>query len=476
MRSLELGLWALMAVVVVGGCAKKRPLPPRGEMVGTVELSPGLGRYLDTRYNLRGDKHCLMVVELSEDRGTALEISHGDCPAGNALAEKPVATLMIWGGWSPADSVPGKPMLLLAGDKPASVDNHPVGFLTTDHVPGINEPPHFKVTDLCTPAVNTAPVGHPDPSRYWHCTLAVDAGQGLLTGIRTNRYLTLAHAMVVRAEGLTAKVGTMETTIGTMQMEIADLRTKYEAMNKILTKWKDELKIEEVIPKLQKAVDEVLPKAITDAVKALDTKLQNEYLKNLETKLRDAFKAADEKVIADLRSEILAAVKDEKGDSSDLAKAIKARFDAAIQKALADGKTALAQELAKFKKDQLDTSYLKLADVEKEVKKLLKTAEDNAAAAKDAADKLTKGEVVPKNVKLALSESLLAAKRALLAALQVELYIKQGQLEKVKGTADEARVKEEIEGSDGKGGLKKRIADVEAEIKKLEGEIAGLKK
>lgn len=476
MQFVKLGACLVLAGFVVLGCAKKRPTPPRGEVVGTIEVEASLADTLSNTYRLSVAKHCGLVVELSEGRGTVVEIGEGECPANNGLIANPIVTLKIWGGWSPNESVPGKDLLLLAGNAVSAGDNVPVGVISTDHMAGSTEPAEFEMTELCTKRINTPRDATKDSKHpsYWTCKLNVEPKDGVLKGITTNRYMTLTHSLVYTETGVVARVGALEVKMGEAQNKLTTLTTNFTALENSLTAYA-EGKVAEVksplVLALIKGVDAKIAAAITAAKAAIKTEYEAHFNDQV-TKVLDkkyALKTEVTTAVAALRTEILAAFNDKDGklvDKNEIAKAIKGRVDAILAAAKTASEQTFAAEMAKLK---LDEKYLKLADLAKKVEDALKgpaikkLAEDAVAKAKEDLEK--SGKLVTQKP---VMQALLAAKEANLVATRLEHAFKQEALEKAKGTPKEEGVKKEVEA------VEARVKALEAEIKKLKEDLAKL--
>ncbi len=137
----------LSLLVLVAGCAKKKDLPPRGNLIGSAEFSPQLqfdlqsalqtdGKILD----LKG--HCMQMVERNDGQ-KVVEISVGNCPANGLVdALNIIASMKVY-----SEVEPGETTYLVMGNSPVLDQNTDVALFK--NITEDSKSPLYQIESLC---------------------------------------------------------------------------------------------------------------------------------------------------------------------------------------------------------------------------------------------------------------------------------------------------------------------------------------
>lgn len=426
---------ALVALLVVSGCAKKKAAPPRGTLLGNVIVHEPLAATLFSEAGFNPKSECFQLVELNDkNKMKVVEISHGTCPEFG-ISDESHSQLKVWGA---VDAQSGAENYLTMGTSSYALENTPVGLMKSYKRTPLpkNGVPTFDIIQLCSSNGRMNLAGY--------CKLVSDA-KGALVKIDYDRFATLDRALLnmgltnlenadfIKKEiaKLTADAGKLKTELadlGVIEGKIAgkavELRKEVEAINKkaddiamllvSISKAVDSpqyKKIKAEAEGLKEIIDTILSDTTKKALGELDTNLKAlaKQIKAIGEDTRsDEFKATAKKVVdlAELLTETKKSINGE--DFKKLVAAVKdlsANYDAAIGKKADVAKlTAEAEKLQKLLNEILAKEKVKaVEDLQKMTKELDASI---AKLVKDSTDAVTKEgfkAAVEKATKLAAS-------------------------------------------------------------------------
>ena len=272
-----LSVVGLSVLVVSAGCAKKKDLPPRGNLIGSAEFSPQLQFQLQSALETDGkvldlSKQCLQMVERTDGQ-KVVELSDSACPqSGLVDALNIVATMKVY-----SEVEPGEQTYLVMGNSTVLDQNTDVAILK--NITEDNSSPQYEIESLCQDTQREA--------LSKNCSIEYsDAGT-----VKKINYKKSRPANLVRRHQIHELYAADEAIRADMEMMRTSLTNKIEQVRSTL-----DSKIDAVDQRLQsedKRIDKKLDTAVA-ALKAEDIRLDGAISKVRE----DLTKAVNEEVAA----------------------------------------------------------------------------------------------------------------------------------------------------------------------------------
>lgn len=317
----------LSLLMVSTGCAKKKELPPRGNLIGSAQFSPQLEFELQSSLEIDGKildlkDHCLQMVEHSDGQ-RVVEMSGSACPASGLVdGRNIVASMKVY-----SEVEPGESTYLVMGNSPVLDQNTDVAILK--NVSGADsKTPLYQIESLCQDTERE------ELSK--NCSIEWSDSEGSESAsIKSIRYKKSRPANLVRRhqihelysadEAIRSDMAAMDTRLSNQIEEVrSTLDAKVDKMDARL-KAEDkriETKLDEAVSKLQ-AVDSELKKEdvrLDSAIKTVRTDLVEAINTETTNRMNEDGKLA--KSITDLTATLNAFKKEQGETNADLSKKI----------------------------------------------------------------------------------------------------------------------------------------------------------
>lgn len=355
----------LSVLVVASGCAKKKDLPPRGNLIGSAQFSPQLQFDLQSALEVDGKildmkGHCMQMVERNDGQ-KVVELSEGKCPANGLVdALNIIASMKVYSETEPGDST-----YLVMGTSPVLDQNTDVAILK-NITEADSKSPQYQIESLCQQTERE------DLSK--NCSIQwSDSG-----AIQSIKYKKSRPANLVRRHDIFE----LRADMVAMDVRISDRITLLDStINQKIDAMDTRLKNEDI------RIEGKLDKAVTD-LQAADGEL-----KKADAKLELSIAAVRTDLTDSINSEITTRINEDAKlltGITTVSDALKAEKDVNVKDSLAQKLSVVSTNLTKLG-DDLRESDKQIRSRVREIRKQLNRFKRSEAALSESTRKSLEG-------------------------------------------------------------------------------------